>query len=341
MPGPTIRRIISVRHTGICSIWLAAAVLAHALCACSPRARLKVPPQSFDSANLGISVSLIAPIGILRLEPSVVYFAKVDDENGLFQPRLIPSDRSKDGHFYALNVVPGTYVAVGAQIVQDKAPGFTIYFSTGIMERTKTTVGGRELAFMGDFWVYMLPGLWGADAAQHHYAGLIAPPRLKPGLILSLIRGTYYRGILMRSRNDGAARDEFFRFAKEDLDRHDAAVPGVRVADRFFWTGPEGNLGLEIKARFQSQAMLERVLRPDMVIGSYKDKDSSKFRDWPLRDVLVSVNLNAAETAAVWRVSGPRPLIAAYAEGLARVSKKYPIMQDVDVHEVKFRATAE
>lgn len=284
---------------------------------------------------------MISPLGILRLEPSVVYFAKIDDENGLFQPRLIPSDYSKDGHFYALNVVPGTYAAVGAQIVQNNAPGFTIYFSTGIMERSKTTVGGRELAFMGDFWVYMLPGLWGADAAQHHYAGLISPPRLKPGLILSLIRGTYYRGLLLRSRNDDAARDEFLRFAKEDLDRRDTAIPGVRVADRFFWTGPEGNLGLEIKARFQSQAMLERVLSPDMVIGSFNDKDSSTLRDWPLREILVAVNLNTAETAAVWRVSGPRPLITAYADGLARAAKKYPIVQDVEVREVKFRATAD
>ncbi|MCM2305611.1 MAG: hypothetical protein NDJ72_12985 [Elusimicrobia bacterium] len=329
------------RPPGNRGLWLAAAVLAPALCACSPRARLKVPPQDFVTANLGISVSLITPIGILRLQPSVVYFAKIDDENGLLQPRLIPSDLSKDGHFYALNVVPGTYAAVGAQIVQDKSPGYTIYFSTGIIERTRTVVGDRDLAFMGDIWVYMLPGLLGADAAQRHYAGLIAPPRMKPGLIWSLIRGTYYRGLLMRSRNDGTARDEFLRFAKEDLDRHDAAVPGVRVADRFFWTGPEGNLGLEIKARFQSQAMLERVLRPDMVVGSYKDKDSSKLRDWPLREILVSVNLNAEETAAVWRVSGPRPLIAAYADGLARLSKTYPVLQDVDVHEVKFRATVE
>lgn len=286
-----------------------------------------------------MSVSLTTPIAIVELKPSVVYFAKVDEENGLIQPSIIASDYSSGGAYYATNVQPGTYVAVGAQVAQ--VVGFTVYFSTGIMERTKTRVGRRELAFMGDYWVYMIPGLWGADAAQKHYASLITPMRTGPGVLNSLIGDTYYRGVLMRGRNDEKARDAFFRFAKEDLDRREAAIPGVPVAERFYWTGPDGNLGLEIMARFQSQAWLERATRPDMVIGSFRDRNPPHdFRDWTLREILVSMNLNAAEIAAVWRVSGPEPLITAYAEGLVRLSRKNPIVQDVSYKAVKFRPAA-
>lgn len=301
-------------------------------------------PQSWvlNNSTLGVSVSLTTPIAIVELRPSVVYFAKVDDGNGLFQPRVFASDYSSGGAYYATDVQPGTYVAVGAQVSPDqKGIGFTIYFSTGIMERTKTTVGDRELAFMGDFWVYMIPGLWGADSAQKHYASLITPTRSRPGVLNSLIGDTYYRGVLMRGRNDKKARAAFLRFAKEDLDRREASVPGVPVAERFFWTGPGGNRGLEIKARFQSQAWLERVMSPDMVIGAFRDKNPPhEFRDWTLREILVSMNLNAAEIAAVWRVSGPEPLITAYAEGLLRLSKTNPLVQDVSYHSVNFKPAA-
>lgn len=312
------------------------------LAGCGGRPRLKPQSWVLNQPTLGITVSLNTPIPILEMTPSVVYFAKVDGESGLLQPRVVASDYSSGGTYYATNVQPGTYVAVGAQVSPEKkGVGFTIYFSTGIMERTRTTVGGRELAFMGDYWVYMIPGLWGADAGQKHYASVITPMRSTPGMLRSLIGDTYYRGVLMRGRNDGKARDAFLRFAKEDLDRREASVPGVPVAERFFWTGPDGNLGLEIMARFESQAWLERATRPDMVIGSFRDKNPPHaVRDWTLREILVSMNLNAAEIAAVWRVSGPEPLIAAYAEALLGLSKKNPIVQDVSYRSVNFKPAA-
>lgn len=313
------------------------------------RVRPRAQPPKVDGSNLGISVSMVAPIAIIRLEPSIVYFAKVDVEHGLFQPQVIPSNYSSHGVYYALNVEPGSYVAVGAHIGPHPEVGFTVYFSSSLVERTLTTVGDQELVYMGDHWVYMIPGLWGADAAQNHYLGVIGSPRMKPSL-LKLMTGISivgdanlpdYRGVMMLSRNDEAKRDEFFRVAKKDLKERHAALPVVPVANRFFWSGPEGNQGLEIKARFKSQSMLERVLRPDMVIGSYKDKNSSKARDWTLREILVSVNLNAAEVAAVWRVSGPKPLIVEYAAGLSSFSKKYPHVQDVTYNDVKFEAAKE
>lgn len=324
------------------SMRLAAPLLALLLCSCTVRMRQRHQPEAFKNASLGISVSLIAPIAILRLEPTVVYFAKIDEQNGLLQPRVIASDYSRGGLFYALDVPPGTYAAVGAQIGKANDAAFTVYFSTGLMARTITTVGDRELAFMGDFWVYMIPGLLGFDEAREHYARLITRPQAKPSLLKTLLGGDYYRGILMNYWNDEAKRAAFFRFTKEDASRREASDPGVRVAERLFWTGAEGNLGLEIKARFKSQAVLEGVLRPDMFVGSFRDKKSAAGeRDWTLREILVSVNLNAAETAAVWRVSGPRPLIEVYAKALAYAPKKYPIFQDIDIREVRFRATAE
>lgn len=292
---------------------------------------------------LGISVDLFSPVPLEgSIVPTVVYFAKVDDEQGLFQPRVVESDYSSGGLYYASNVQPGTYVAIGAQVSprKDVGVGFTIYFSTGIMERTRTTVGHRELAFMGNYWVYMFPGLWGADAAQKHYAALITPTHSK-GLLSGLIGDTYYRGVLLRSRKDDKSKEHFLRYAQKDLDVLEAAVPGVRVAERFYWTGPDGNLGLEIQARFQSQDWLDSMLRADRVIGRFEDKNPPHaLRDWTFREILVSVNLNAAETAAIWRVSGPGPLIAAYAEGLVRLSKKYPLVRDISYRAVKFRPAA-
>lgn len=320
----------------------AAPLLALLLCACSARPSLRNQPKVFNSANLGLSVVLTSPIAIVSLEPDVVYFAKIDDENGLLQPRVFASDHRSGGLYYASNVQPGTYAAVGAQIDHGEGVGFTIYFSSALIDRTKTTVGGRELAFMGDYWIFMFPGLWGADAAQKHYASLITPARSKPGVLNYFIGDTGYRGVLMRARKDERARDAFMRFAKDDLDRREAAIPGVRVAERFFWTGPDGNLGLEIKARFQSRRWLERTMRPDMVIGSFKDKNPPhEVRDWTLREILVSVNMNTEEVAAVWRVSGPRPLIAAYAEALVGLARKYPLVQDVNYRVVNFRAGAD
>lgn len=321
---------------------LAAPALALALCACTAPIRQRIQPPSVNGSNLGISLSMVAPIGIITLKPTVIYFAKVDMENGLFQPYVIPSNYSSGGLHYALDVQPGTYVAVGAQNVRDKNASFTIFFSSSLVERTITTVGDQELAYMGDHWTYMIPGLWGADAAQNHYSRLIAPPRLNAGLLQTLIGDTYYRGVMMRSRNDDEMRDAFFRQAKVDLKGSATAIPVVRVAERFFWIGPEGNLGLEIKARFKSQAILEKMLDPNMPVGSFKGKNSaSGSLDWTLRDILVSVNFNSAKTAAVWRVSGPRPLIADYAQILAHGAKKYSILQDVSYHEVRYTATAD
>lgn len=318
----------------------AALILALLLGACSGRPPLREQSTDFHSANLGLAVVLSSPIPLMNLAPTVIYFAKIDPENGLLQPDVIASNVRSRELYYATNVQPGTYAAVGAQVT-DKGVGFTIYFSSDVVARTKTTVGGRELAFMGEYWLYMIPGLWGGDAVQKHYASVITPVRSWSALNF-FFGDLGYRGVLLRSRKDEKARGEFMRFAKEDMDRHEAALPGVRVADRFFWTGPDGNLGLELRASFESRKWLERVMRPDTVIGSFKDKNPPHdYRDWTLREILVSVNLNTADAAAVWRVSGPRPLITAYAEALTGASRKSPLIKDVSYKVVNFRAAAE
>jgi hypothetical protein len=112
----------------------------------------------------------------------------------------------------------------------------------------------------------------------------------------------------------------------------------VLIADAYFWTGPEGNLGVEITGKFQSEEKLKNTLNLDGKVGRFKSK---KFpfddRNWVLRDVLVTVDLNAQGPVAIWRVCGPKPLIASYLEGLKKRHEDKSLFSDFGYKPVNFK----
>src|SRR5678815_5339028 len=97
------------------------------------------------------------------------------------------------------------------------------------------------------------------------------------------------------------------------------AENSVLVADPYYWVGPEGNLGLEITGKFQSEESLAYTLNLSKEVGSFKSRHYPfDEKLWHLRDILVSVNFNATGSVATWQVSGPKPLLLAYLESLKK-----------------------
>jgi len=47
----------------------------------------------------------------------------------------------------------------------------------------------------------------------------------------------------------------------------------VLVADTYYWAGPEGNLGIAITGKFQSEQKLLDTLNPLKEVGSFKDRE--------------------------------------------------------------------
>jgi len=112
----------------------------------------------------------------------------------------------------------------------------------------------------------------------------------------------------------------------------------ILVADAYYWSGPEGNLGIEITGKFQSEEGLKNILSLSSEIGLFKDRRyPSKERNWTLRDVLISVDLNANGSVATWRVSGPRPLLASYLDRLKRLYEDKSMFYDFGYSFVDFK----
>lgn len=187
-----------------------------------------------QSAGFGIDVSLKAPIGIFSAEPDQIYFAKIDNEDGLLQQQIVRSNYSKGGRAYLLNARPGTYVAVAAFFSRAGAPagppspgfsvsvttgrsGYTTYFSKELVELTKITVRENDFAFMGSYMVNQSVGLEGADGVQTHYKNVIAPGATTSTLLMGLSGDVHYRGTMLERKSDEQARNDFLRNAKEDL----------------------------------------------------------------------------------------------------------------------------
>jgi hypothetical protein len=101
------------------------------------------------------------------------------------------------------------------------------------------------------------------------------------------------------------------------------------VADQYYWTGPEGNLGIEFVGKFQTEEKLIDTLNLVREIGTFKAK-KYPFNPsrWNLRDVLISTDLNASGNVATWRVSGPKPLLLSYLEELKKGCEDKTVFYD-------------
>jgi hypothetical protein len=174
--------------------------------------------QAGDAA-MAIDVLIKAPMGIGTREPVQVFFAKVDNADGLMQQTIIRSNFVKGSRAYLLNARPGEYVAVASLFV---LPGmgsrtYTTYFPRDAIEQTRVTVRAGELAFMGSWVLGTSVGLDGADTTQTHYKNVIAPGQASGVLAMGFGGGVHYRGALIERRADDAARSTFFQGAKGDL----------------------------------------------------------------------------------------------------------------------------
>ena len=173
-----------------------------------------------QSSAIAIDLTLNAPIGVFSNKPAQVYFAKIDNQDGLLQQQVIRSNFVKDGRAYLLNARPGTYVVVGDFFLppmQVSKGTYTTYFSKELVEQTKVTVQENDFIFIGSYVVDDSVGLDGADEVQIHYKNILAPAETTGLLGMSFSGAVHYRGTLRERKVDEQTRTEFFQKAKDDL----------------------------------------------------------------------------------------------------------------------------
>jgi len=193
------------------------AMVVAVLCSC---ASPKLPAMSQPhAAMLAIDMTL-KPLGDFRSKPNTVYFAKVDGDIGLLQKKIIRANYVKDGRAYLLNAAPGTYVAVAAYfsppMLLTRTDSIT-YLSKELVEKSKTTVGEGEVAFMGSFEVTQSAWLDQADEVQMHYRDVLSPRESKGIIAEGLYRFTSYRGLPGISGDEEKARNGFVQSARKDF----------------------------------------------------------------------------------------------------------------------------
>jgi len=205
---------ISMKHP-----FARAGVIAALLAGCATPQPIPEMSQP-QSSGLAIDLTLRAPISVFSNKPAQVYFAKIDNPDGLLQQQIIRSNFVKDGRAYLLNARPGTYAAVGAFFLppmQASRATYTTYFSKELVERSKVTIRENDFVFTGSYVVETSVGLDGADEVQTHYKNVIAPGEATGMLAMSFGGAVHYRGTLRERKNDEQTRREFVRNAKEDL----------------------------------------------------------------------------------------------------------------------------
>lgn len=173
-----------------------------------------------QGSGLAIDITLKAPSGPFSNKPAQVYFAKIDNQDGVLQQQIIRSNFIKDGRAYLLNARPGTYVVVGSFFLlssQASRATYTTYFSKEIVDQSKVILRENDFVFMGSYVVQNSMGLDGADEVQSHYKNVIAPGEATGVLAMIFVGAVHYRGALRERKDDEQTRDEFIRNAKEDL----------------------------------------------------------------------------------------------------------------------------
>lgn len=187
-------------------------------------------PYASDSAAIGISVKLRAPIRIFSSNADMVYFIKIDEEGDLYnQERFIRSNHLKDGQVYFLNLKPGRYAAVASYQIKSVTrmnpytgqmsgrtqSEYTTFFPEELIKLTEVLVEPGTIKFVGRYVVDQTTGFQEADNAQLHYFQLIAPGAyFQPTttLLLSMLSGHgdyYYTGSLHEEHCDKEDEIEF------------------------------------------------------------------------------------------------------------------------------------
>jgi len=106
------------------------------------------------------------------------------------------------------------------------------------------------------------------------------------------------------------------------------------VADRFYWSGAKGNLGLSLVGKFNSTEKMVETFNLSRVLSTFSGKQ------WKLNDILVSSDFNADINTVNWKVSGPRPVVERYLASLKAGYQDQSLLADFGFSEINFQPTA-
>jgi hypothetical protein len=116
----------------------------------------------------------------------------------------------------------------------------------------------------------------------------------------------------------------------------------VPISDHYYWAGSEGNLGIEIIGKFESEAALLATMSLTTEVGLFKGRQYPfNMKPWTLRDILVSVSFDGNGSVATWRVSGPKPLVLSYLDGLKNKMKDESVFYDFGYVFINFRPSTD
>jgi hypothetical protein len=108
----------------------------------------------------------------------------------------------------------------------------------------------------------------------------------------------------------------------------------ILLSDEYLWTGEEGTRVVRISGKFQSEEAMTETLNLTARIGRFSDRVwPHEERDWRLKDVLLSMDLNGNGNVASWIVAGPTPLITDYVDTLAARLADRTIFYDFNVQD--------
>ena len=123
----------------------------------------------------------------------------------------------------------------------------------------------------------------------------------------------------------------------QKTDKHEVKK-SVFISDQYYWSAPEGNLGIEVDGKFESDSALITTLALSTEIGVFKDRHYPfNVRKWTLRDILVSVDLNGGGSFAKWQVSGPKPLLLSYLDDLKKKNEDRSVFYDLSYRFINFK----
>jgi len=143
-----------------------------------------------ENGGIVIVVETVPPLGmILSSKPAKIYFVRATDKPGTYTNDVIPSNYTRSGRYYLLDVPPGRYAAVasftreygaknvGKSSVPNKASGtsdktaslkeilnkkgkrgYTTCFSKELVRLTETIVRPGQISLVGRFKVTQISG---------------------------------------------------------------------------------------------------------------------------------------------------------------------------------------
>ncbi len=211
------------------------ALMLFALSACVP------PPTIRDSqsAAIGISMGVTAPVPLFRFSPDKVYFVTAERKEDLYtQGRMVESNSVKFNRAYLLTALPGYYAAVAAHHTIESMRityHYKAFFTQEVVEHTGVSVGPGTIAYIGDYVVNQAGDVTNPDEAQISFMPLVDRTALvrmggtKEAIMAGATVGVagggfsssgslfFYSGVLGESNRDRRAEETFLEKAMDDL----------------------------------------------------------------------------------------------------------------------------